>query len=92
MASFLIYSSFANGKPTSNALYSASLFEVGKPSVIGCPNTVPSRVTMTTPAPAPFWFDALSTHSCHMSLGWSGSAEVLSALGLSLFLLTSFSS
>ncbi|KAI5339652.1 hypothetical protein L3X38_018924 [Prunus dulcis] len=79
-------------KPVSNASYSASLFEAGKPSVIACSNRVPSGVTMTTPAPAPFWFDAPSTRSYYMSLGWSGSAEVLSALGLSFFSLTSFSS
>ncbi|KAL6285542.1 hypothetical protein ACE6H2_009932 [Prunus campanulata] len=60
--------------------------------ILGCFAMVPSGVMMTTLAPAPFWFDAPSTRNCHMSLGWSGSAEVLSALELSFFLLTSFSS
>ncbi|CAL9017385.1 unnamed protein product [Prunus brigantina] len=91
MASFLIASSFAKRRPASNASYSASLFEAGKPSVIACSNKVPSGVMMTTPAPAPFWFDAPSTHNCHMSLGWLGSAEVPSAFELFFFLLTNFS-
>ncbi|CAL9012811.1 unnamed protein product [Prunus brigantina] len=86
--SWTLSSSFAKRKPASNA----SLFEAGKPSVIACSSRVPSGVMMTTPAPAPFWFDAPSTRNCHMSLGWSGSVEVLSALELSFFLLTSFSS
>ncbi|KAI5351390.1 hypothetical protein L3X38_004281 [Prunus dulcis] len=92
MASFLIDSSFTKRKPASNASYSTSLFEAKKPSLIAFSNRVPSRMMMTTPAPAPFWFDAPSTHNYHMSLRWSGSAEVLSALELSFFLLTSFSS
>ncbi|CAL2266495.1 unnamed protein product [Prunus armeniaca] len=92
MANFLIDSSFAKRKPSSNASYSASLFETGKPSVVACSSRVPSGVMMTTPAPTHFWFDAPSTHNCHMSLGWSGSVEVLSALELSFFLLTGFSS
>ncbi|CAL2257486.1 unnamed protein product [Prunus armeniaca] len=40
--------------PASNASYSASLFEAGKPSVIAYSNRIPSRVMMTTPTPAPF--------------------------------------
>ncbi|CAL9007961.1 unnamed protein product, partial [Prunus brigantina] len=91
-ASFLIASSFAKRRPASNALYSASLFEAGKPSVIACSNKVPSGVVMTTPAPAPFWFDTPSTRNCHMSLGWLGSAEVSSAFELSFFLSTHFCS
>ncbi|CAL2259803.1 unnamed protein product [Prunus armeniaca] len=54
MARFLIDSSFAKCKPASNASYSTSLFEAGKPSVIACSSKVPSGVMMTTPAPAPF--------------------------------------
>ncbi|KAI5335187.1 hypothetical protein L3X38_025320 [Prunus dulcis] len=69
MASFLIDSSFAKRKPASNASDSTSLLEAGKPSVIACSNKVPSGVTMTTPAPAPFWFNSPSTRNCHMSLG-----------------------
>ncbi|KAI5330161.1 hypothetical protein L3X38_029559 [Prunus dulcis] len=92
MTSFLIDSSFAKRKPASNASYSASLFEAEKPSVIACSNRIPSGVTMTTHASASFWFNAPSTRNCHMSLGWSGSVEVLSTLKLSFFLLTSFSS
>ncbi|KAI5313615.1 hypothetical protein L3X38_042791 [Prunus dulcis] len=91
MASFLITSSFAKRRPVSNASYSASLFEVGKPRVIACSNRVPSRVVMTTPAPAPFWFDAPATRNCHMSLGWLSSAEVPSSFELSFFWLTNFS-
>ncbi|CAL9000063.1 unnamed protein product, partial [Prunus brigantina] len=92
MASFLIASSFARRRPASNASYSASLFEAGKPSVIACSNKVPSGVMMTTPAPAPFWFDAPSTRNCHTSLGWLGLAEVSSAFELSFLLSTHFSS
>ncbi|KAI5328166.1 hypothetical protein L3X38_027562 [Prunus dulcis] len=91
MASFFNESSFAKRRPASNASYSASLFEAGKPSVIACSNRVPSRVVMTTLAQAPFWFDALSTRNCHMSLGWLGSTEVPSAFELSFFWLTNFS-
>ncbi|KAI5351610.1 hypothetical protein L3X38_004501 [Prunus dulcis] len=91
MASFLIVSSFAKRRPASNASYSALLFEVGEPSVIACSNRVPSGVVMTTPAPAPFWFDAPSMRNCHMSLGWLGSTEVPSAFELSFFCLTNFS-
>ncbi|CAL2278332.1 unnamed protein product [Prunus armeniaca] len=92
MASFLIASSFAKRRPASNASYSASMFEAGKPSVIACSNKVPSGVMMTTPASAPFWFDAPSTRNCHVSLGWLGSAEFPSAFELSFFSLTIFSS
>ncbi|CAL8996301.1 unnamed protein product, partial [Prunus brigantina] len=91
MASFLIASSFAKRRPASNASYSASLFEAGKPSVMACSNKVPSGVVMTTPAPAPFWFDAPSTRNCHMSLGWLGLAEVSSTFELSFFWLTNLS-
>ena len=90
MANFLIKNSFAKHNPASNASYSASLFEARKPSVIACSNRVPSEVMMTMLVLASFWFDAPSTHNCHMSLGWSGSAEVLSALELSFFLLSNF--
>ncbi|CAL2257684.1 unnamed protein product [Prunus armeniaca] len=92
MPSFLIASSLAKRRSASNASYSALLFETGKPSVIFCSNRVPSGVVMTTPAPAPFQFDAPSTRNCHMSLGWLGLAEVPSAFELSFFLLTNFSS
>ncbi|CAL9024415.1 unnamed protein product [Prunus brigantina] len=45
-----------------------------------CSNKVPFGVMMTTPTPAPFWFDALSTLNCHMSLGWPSSAEIRAEL------------
>ncbi|KAI5350965.1 hypothetical protein L3X38_003856 [Prunus dulcis] len=45
--------SFAARKPVKSALYSASLFEVGKPSVLARSNKVPSGVIITTPTPAP---------------------------------------
>ncbi|CAL2259760.1 unnamed protein product [Prunus armeniaca] len=44
MASFLIDNSFVKRKLASNALYSASLFEARKPSVIACSSRVPSGV------------------------------------------------
>ncbi|KAI5323388.1 hypothetical protein L3X38_032460 [Prunus dulcis] len=91
MASFLIASSFAKRRPASNASYSASLFKVGKPSVIACSNKVSFGVVITTPAPAPFWFDPPSTRNCHISLGWLGSGAVPSAFELSFFWLTNFS-
>ncbi|KAL6288992.1 hypothetical protein ACE6H2_006502 [Prunus campanulata] len=59
---------------------------------MACSNKVPSGVMMTTPAPASFWFDTPSTRNCHMSVGWSGSAEVPSAFDFSFLLLTNFSS
>ncbi|CAL9018793.1 unnamed protein product [Prunus brigantina] len=59
-ASFLIASSFAS-------CY-ASLFDAVKLSIIACSNRVPFGVIMTTPAPAPFWFDTSSMHNCHVSL------------------------
>ncbi|CAL8097450.1 unnamed protein product [Prunus armeniaca] len=93
MASFLIDSSFVKYKAASNALYSALLFEAGKPSVITNSKMVPSGVIMMTLAPASFWFDALSRRNYHMFLGRSGSTEeVLYVLELSLCTLTSFSS
>ncbi|CAL2270365.1 unnamed protein product [Prunus armeniaca] len=49
-------------------------------SMIACSNKVPFGVMTTTPTPAPFWFDILSTLNYHMSLGWPSSAEVLSAI------------
>ncbi|KAL6279182.1 hypothetical protein ACE6H2_009821 [Prunus campanulata] len=59
---------------------------------MACSNRVPSGVMMTTPAPAPFWFDAPSARNCHMSVGWPGSADVPSVFELSFLWLTSFSS
>ncbi|CAL2256340.1 unnamed protein product [Prunus armeniaca] len=93
IANFLIDSSFAKCKPVSNGSYSALLFEVRKSSVIACSSKVPSGVIMTMPAPTSFSFNALSMCNYLISLVRSSSTEeFMSALELSLFLLTNFSS
>ncbi|KAI5317871.1 hypothetical protein L3X38_037578 [Prunus dulcis] len=84
MANLLIDSSFAKRSPTSNASYFGSLFKVGKPSVMACSNKISSLVIMMMPASSSFLFDARPTRNYHLSF--------LSALELSLVLLTSFPS
>lgn len=91
MTNFLIDSSFPKQSPMSNAMYFASFFKAGKPSMMICFNKLPSRVIMKMHAPAHLRFNALSTCNCHMFLVQFGLAqEALSALEIFWFFMTSF--